>query len=171
MLTKRCVVKTPRGIVYINSPTCSVNNCVELKRKTDLHLKQRITRLICTPSSAAVFTADESPQLFYVYPEGNWVEVAFDSPYFMIGRSYYGKPILDRLLTNETSLSSAVALALLAFDATSTSVTDVGYPIDVAVLANERRLATLPPLLRQLICQRQSHTGIERWRIRFRRSQ
>ena len=81
--------------------------------------------------------ADESPQLFYVYPEGNWVEVAFDSPYFMIGRSYYGKPILDRLLSNETSLSSAVALALLAFDATSTSVTDVGYPIDVAVLAND----------------------------------
>ena len=85
-------------------------------------------------------TADESPQLFYVYPEGNWVEVAFDSPYFMIGRSYYGKPILDRLLTNETSLSSAVALALLAFDATSTSVTDVGYPIDVAVLANDDAL-------------------------------
>ena len=81
-------------------------------------------------------TADESPQLFYVYPEGNWVEVAFDSPYFVIGRSYYGKPILDRLLTSQTPLSSAVALALLAFDATTTSVTDVGYPIDVAVLAN-----------------------------------
>ena len=80
--------------------------------------------------------ADQSPQLFYVYPEGNWVEVAFDSPYFIIGRSYYGKPILDRLLSSETSLSSAVALALLAFDATTTSVTDVGYPIDVAVLAN-----------------------------------
>lgn len=80
--------------------------------------------------------ADQSPQLFYIYPEGNWVEVAFDSPYFIIGRTYYGKPILDRLLTSETPLASAVALALLAFDATTTSVTDVGYPIDVAVLAN-----------------------------------
>lgn len=80
--------------------------------------------------------ADESPQLFYVYPEGNWVEVAFDSPYFVIGRTYYGKPILDRLLTSDTPLSSAIALALLAFDATRTSVTDVDYPIDVAVLAN-----------------------------------
>jgi len=80
--------------------------------------------------------ADESPQLFYVYPEGNWVEVAFDSPYFVIGRTYYGKPILDRLLTSDTPLSSAITLALLAFDATRTSVTDVDYPIDVAVLAN-----------------------------------
>lgn len=80
--------------------------------------------------------ADDSPQLFYIYPEGNWVEAAFDSPYFMIGRTYYGKPILDRLLRSDTSLQSAIALALLAFDATRTSVTDVDYPIDVAVLAN-----------------------------------
>ncbi|EMI45593.1 proteasome-type protease [Rhodopirellula sp. SWK7] len=80
--------------------------------------------------------ADDSPQLFYVYPEGNWVEAAVDSPYFMIGRTYYGKPILDRLLRYETPLSSAVALAFLAFDATRTSVTDVDYPIDLAVLAN-----------------------------------
>ncbi|TWU46815.1 proteasome-type protease [Rubripirellula reticaptiva] len=80
--------------------------------------------------------ADEKPQMFYVYPEGNWVEVAIDSPYFIIGRTYYGKPILDRLLTSDTPLSSAIALALLAFDATRTSVTDVDYPIDVAVLGN-----------------------------------
>ena len=80
--------------------------------------------------------ADNSPQLFYVYPEGNWVEAAVDSPYFMIGRTYYGKPILDRLLRYGTPLSSAVALAFLAFDATRTSVTDVDYPVDVAVVAN-----------------------------------
>ncbi|NND99330.1 MAG: proteasome-type protease [Pirellulaceae bacterium] len=81
-------------------------------------------------------SADDSPQLFYVYPEGNWVEAAVDSPYFVIGRTYYGKPILDRLLRYETPLWSAVALALLAFDATRTSVTDVDYPIDIAVLGN-----------------------------------
>jgi len=79
---------------------------------------------------------DERPQLFYVFPEGNWVESNPDSPYFMIGRTYYGKPILDLLLRSDTSLQSSLALALLAFDATHASVTDVGYPIDVAVLAN-----------------------------------
>ncbi|MFG0287769.1 MAG: proteasome-type protease [Rhodopirellula sp. JB044] len=82
-------------------------------------------------------SADESPQLFYLYPEGNWVEAAVDSPYFMIGRTYYGKPILDRLLRFDTPLSVAVALAFLAFDATRTSVTDVDYPLDLAVLTNE----------------------------------
>ena len=81
-------------------------------------------------------SADQTPQMFYVYPEGNWVEAAFDSPYFIIGRTYYGKPILDQLLTCETPLSAALALGLLAFDATRTSVTDVDYPIDVAILAN-----------------------------------
>ena len=84
--------------------------------------------------------ADQRPQLFYVYPEGNWVECAIDSPYFMIGRTYYGKPILDRLLTFETPLRAALALAFLAFDATRASVTDVGYPIDVAVISTQSRL-------------------------------
>ncbi|MDF1843034.1 MAG: proteasome-type protease [Rubripirellula sp.] len=85
---------------------------------------------------------DLSPQMFYVYPEGNWVESSADSPYFIIGRTHYGKPILDRLLTFETPLQSAVALALLAFDATRMSVTDVECPIDIAVIAEGSRHAT-----------------------------
>ena len=89
---------------------------------------------------------DAEPQMFYVYPEGNWVEAAIDSPYFMIGRTHYGKPILDRLLNYETSLSSAIALAFLAFDATRTSVTDVGYPLDLAVLD----CASMVPCYRRL---------------------
>jgi putative proteasome-type protease len=85
-------------------------------------------------------SGDPDPQLYYVYPEGNWIESNIDLPYFIIGRTPYGKPILDRLLTFETPLRQALALALLAFDATRTSVTDVDGPIDVAVLAvnNER---------------------------------
>jgi putative proteasome-type protease len=88
---------------------------------------------------------DASPQLLYVYPEGNWVEAAEDSPYFIIGRTSYAKPILDHLLTFETPLRSAIHLALLAFDATRTSVTDVDYPIDVAVMSTQ---ATTPTFRR-----------------------
>ena len=77
---------------------------------------------------------DTGPQLFYVFPEGNWIEVAEDAPYFIIVRTYYGKPILDRLLTYETPMRLAIGLAFLAFDATRTSVTDVDFPIDDAVL-------------------------------------
>jgi putative proteasome-type protease len=79
-------------------------------------------------------SGDSEPQLYYVYPEGNWIESSVDLPYFIIGRTPYGKPILDRLLRYETPLRHALLLALLAFDATRTSVTDVDGPIDVAVL-------------------------------------
>lgn len=79
-------------------------------------------------------TADEDPMLLHVYPEGNWVEATPDAPYFIVGRSYYGKPILDRLLAHDTPLADALALAYLAFDATRASATDVDFPVDVAVL-------------------------------------
>ena len=48
---------------------------------------------------------DTEAKMYYVYPEGNWIEVSADSPYFVVGRTYYAKPILDRLLTYDTRLS------------------------------------------------------------------
>ena len=66
---------------------------------------------------------DTEPSLFQVYPEGNWVEATDDAPYFVIGRTSYGKPILDRLLTVESTLRQAVVLAYLAFDATRATAT------------------------------------------------
>lgn len=76
---------------------------------------------------------DQEPMLFYVYPAGNWIESTRDSPYFMIGRTSYGKPVLDRLLRHEVNLATALNLGFLAFDATRTSVTDVDFPLDVLV--------------------------------------
>ena len=74
---------------------------------------------------------DATPKMFYVYPEGNWIESSEDSPYFLIGRTHYAKPILDRLLRYDTDLRQSAALAFLAFNATQASVTDVGFPIDM----------------------------------------
>jgi putative proteasome-type protease len=87
------------------------------------------------------FAKDPEPTLFQVFPEGNWVDATPDSPYFIIGRTSYGKPILDRLLRYDTPLQQAVALAYLAFDATRASVVDVDFPIDVIIMqAGEREL-------------------------------
>jgi putative proteasome-type protease len=80
-------------------------------------------------------SADSSPTLFYIYPEGNWIEATDDSPYFIIGRTAYGKPILDLLLSGDTELRRALGLAYLAFDATRTSVTDVDFPLDIVVFS------------------------------------
>jgi putative proteasome-type protease len=77
---------------------------------------------------------DEEPAMFMVYPEGNWVLATDDAPSFLIGRTSYGKPILDRLLKSDTPMPQAVALAFLAFDATRASVVDVEFPIDVVVM-------------------------------------
>lgn len=77
---------------------------------------------------------DDAPTLFMVYPEGNWIDATPDSPYFIIGRTSYGKPILDRLLHYDTPLPKAVALAYLAFDSTRASVVDVEFPIDLVLL-------------------------------------
>ncbi len=80
---------------------------------------------------------DNSLKMYYIYPEGNWIESSEDSPYFIIGRTHYAKPILDRLLRHDTSIRHAAALAFLAFDATKASVTDVDFPIDVIVTESE----------------------------------
>lgn len=83
---------------------------------------------------------DEEPTIFLVYPEGNWIEVDPRTPYLSIGHTAYGKPILDRALSVETPMTTALKLAYLSFDSCRTSAADVGFPIDLLVLpAAERR--------------------------------
>jgi len=76
---------------------------------------------------------DKEHKLYMLYPQGNWVEVGKGSPYFLIGESSYGKPILDRVLRYESPMDMAVKLAYLAFDSTRISAVDVDFPIDVVL--------------------------------------
>ena len=74
---------------------------------------------------------DEDHKLFMIFPEGNWVEVGEGNPYFIIGNSSSGKPMLDRALRYDSSLNFALKVGFLSFNATQISSNDVGYPIDV----------------------------------------
>lgn len=76
---------------------------------------------------------DKEHKLYLLYPQGNWVEVGKGSPYFLIGESSYGKPIIDRVLRYESSMDMALKLAYLAFDSTRISAVDVDFPIDVVL--------------------------------------
>ncbi|MDB5240065.1 MAG: peptidase [Spirosoma sp.] len=76
---------------------------------------------------------DNEHKLFLLYSEGNWVEVDQGSPFKIIGNSGYGKPLLFRNLSYETSLEDALKIGFLAFDATRVSANDVDYPLDVVV--------------------------------------
>ncbi len=74
---------------------------------------------------------DKEPMLYMLYPEGNWVEVGQGSPYFIIGNTGHGKPLLDRALKYESSMEFALKVGFLSFNATRVSANDVEYPIDV----------------------------------------
>lgn len=76
---------------------------------------------------------DTEHKLFLVFPEGNWIEINDGLKYQIIGNSNYGKPLLNRNLSHETSLKDALKMGFLSFDATQVSTNDVDYPIDVVV--------------------------------------
>ena len=75
--------------------------------------------------------AGEAPRLFQVFSEGNFIESNPDTPYFQIGEIKFGKPILDRVITPQTSMDEAAKCALVSFDSTMRSNLSVGPPIDL----------------------------------------
>jgi len=74
------------------------------------------------------------PRLFLIYSAGNFIEATDDTPFLQIGEHKYGKPILDRVLTRQTSLIEGVALTLISMDSTLRSNLSVGLPLDLAVI-------------------------------------
>ena len=70
------------------------------------------------------------PRLFLIYPEGNFIEAAADNPFFQIGETKYGKPILVRAYDAAMTFEQAIKLLLVSFDSTIKSNLSVGLPID-----------------------------------------
>ena len=75
----------------------------------------------------------EGMRLFQVYSAGNFIEATDETPYFQIGESKYGKPVLDRVLTPHTPLSEAAKCLLVSMDSTMKSNLSVGLPLDLVV--------------------------------------
>ena len=86
--------------------------------------------------------AGEPPRLFLVYPEGNFIETTDDTPFFQIGESKYGKPIIDRVVKTETSVAEALKCALVSFDSTMRSNLSVGLPLDIALVGTDALAVT-----------------------------
>jgi putative proteasome-type protease len=78
----------------------------------------------------------EEMRLFMVYKEGNFIEAGEETPFFQIGETKYGKPIIDRVINQHTPLSDAVKCVLVSFDSTMRSNLSVGLPIDLACYTN-----------------------------------
>jgi len=75
----------------------------------------------------------EGMRLFQVYSAGNFIEATPETPYFQVGESKYGKPVLDRVITPETPLDEAAKCALVSMDSTLKSNLSVGLPLDMVV--------------------------------------
>jgi len=86
---------------------------------------------------------NEPPRLFLIYPQGNFIEATSDTPYFQIGESKYGKPIIDRVVRPETPMAEALKSAMVSFDSTMKSNLSVGLPIDVAIVKRDHLKTTL----------------------------
>ena len=71
------------------------------------------------------------PRLFMIYPEGNFVEACDETPFFQIGETKYGRPILVRAYEPDMTFEAAVKLMMVSFDSTLKANLSVGLPLDM----------------------------------------
>ncbi len=81
--------------------------------------------------------AGMEPRLFMVYPEGNFIEASRDTPFFQIGETKYGRPIIIRGYDREMSLEDGVKLLMVSFDSTLKANLSVGLPLDLQVIERD----------------------------------
>jgi putative proteasome-type protease len=97
------------------------------------------------------------PRLFLIYPEGNFIEAGFDTPFFQIGETKYGRPIILRGYHRDMSFEDAVKLLMVSFDSTIKANLSVGLPLDLMVIerdnfepAHKRRIGVDDPYYRAI---------------------
>ncbi|NCP13088.1 MAG: peptidase [Sphingomonadales bacterium] len=86
--------------------------------------------------------AGMQPRLFMIYPEGNFIEASWDTPFFQIGETKYGRPILLRGYNREMTFEDAVKLMMVSFDSTLKANLSVGLPLDLLVIGKDEFAAT-----------------------------
>jgi putative proteasome-type protease len=78
------------------------------------------------------------PRLFLIYPEGNFIEASFDTPFFQIGETKYGRPILIRGYDRDMTFENTIKLMMVSFDSTIKANLSVGLPLDLLVIERGR---------------------------------
>ncbi|WP_299204543.1 peptidase [uncultured Amphritea sp.] len=72
--------------------------------------------------------------MYMIYAQGNFIVSSTQVPYLQIGETKYGKPILDRVIQESTSIDRAIVCGLISMDATLKSNLTVGPPIELYIL-------------------------------------
>jgi len=77
--------------------------------------------------------AGKDPEIYLIYPQGNYISASPETPFLQIGENKYGKPILDRIISPTTSLEDAARCALVSLDSTMRSNISVGPPLELSI--------------------------------------
>ncbi len=77
------------------------------------------------------------PRLFMIYPEGNFIEASWDTPFFQIGETKYGRPIIIRGYDRDMSFEDATKLLMVSFDSTLKANLSVGLPLDLLIIEKD----------------------------------
>ena len=82
--------------------------------------------------------AGARPQIFLVYPEGNYIRASDTRPFLQIGEAKYGKFWLDLMLLHpDPDLAVATKIALASMLGTARANLSVGPPYDLGVYRND----------------------------------
>lgn len=73
------------------------------------------------------------PELFMIYPQGNYIHESVEHPFLQMGETKYGKPILDRVIQRSISLELAARCALVSLNSTLRSNLTVGPPLELLI--------------------------------------
>jgi putative proteasome-type protease len=85
----------------------------------------------------------ERPRLFLLKADGAIREADAATPFFQIGETKYGKPIIDRVIKPHTPLRDAAKCLLISFDSTMRSNVSVGLPIDLCAYRRDALIVGL----------------------------
>lgn len=108
--------------------------------ETSLEVASRMGKSASSASASMILAGQRKNgdmRMFLIYPEGNFIEATEDTPYLQIGEHKYGKPILDRVVSPETTLTDAKKAVLLSMDSTLRSNLSVGMPLDMVLVKKD----------------------------------
>jgi len=73
------------------------------------------------------------PEIFLIYPQGNFIHATDETPYFQIGESKYGKSVLDTIAMPSMSLEDGARMCMASLVATARANLTVAPPFEVAI--------------------------------------
>ena len=141
-LEERTKSPDERSNVLFNGPTMfSVATEVGRLLRTVISERQKANGGGTGRFTATIIIAGQiagmEPRLFMIYPEGNFIEAGWDTPFFQIGETKYGRPILIRGYDRDMSFEDAVKLLMVSFDSTLKANLSVGLPLDLMVIGKD----------------------------------